>query len=475
MKKRLSFAILLALSGLCWNPATAWGPVGQLSVVATAVHVLSQDGSIPLLKLDRYVWEGARISADAEAAFFPNFGVDPVGTIEREMHLLQSVRSDRVDPYYAFRLGVLGKLVAQATAPLANGTPAYRKMYYADVDKHIERMQMRVSKRSIVDPPAYFATVIQAARSQQATIEKDYQSGGGFNGVARASLAIDASRSVDAVADVWYTILTSNAAFPTVSDSTLQNYTLGGLKYYLDQGKALEARDVYERAREMGILAMDLRKAIGDLYLDAKFYEQAMAEYEAVLKDAPGRRDVVLKVARYYEEVGRDALQAGRLEEARDAFAAALAADKLQAGAQRTLFEIESQIAARDKRLAEIVEAMAAGQRLENDADVHALNRNYAQAIELLRSAEAKYRTVSDEFLVQAKTTDSYLRNVATRMREYKNQLITNAQTLSGTGFERDARRIAGATPGVDEEALRTMLKIEFRSAVKQLEDKLKS
>ena len=96
----LAFATVI---GLC-APARAWGPVTQLSLVRAGTHLLSQDGSIPLVKLERYVREGAQVSDEGMMDLNPLFEIDAVGAIQREMFLLQAVRGERVDPYYAYRL-----------------------------------------------------------------------------------------------------------------------------------------------------------------------------------------------------------------------------------------------------------------------------------------------------------------------------------------------------------------------------------
>lgn len=470
IKRTSAFALGLAM--LC-SSAAAWGPTTELSVVTTAVQVLSQDGAIPLLKLDRYVWQGARISSDRQLEMFPNFTVDPISTIEREMDLLQSVKGSRVDPYYAFRLGVLGKLVSQVTAPLANASPVYRDLYFADVDKHIQRTKMRQSKRRHVDPQAYFARAIQAARAREVTIEKDYQSGIGYSGLARAALPEDASRSVAAVADVWYTILLGSLAYPSVSRNHIEHYTLDALAFYLENKKMAEANEVYERALKLGKLAPEFRERMGDLFIDAEEFERGMAEYLAVLETDPTRRDVSEKIGRYYTRVGRDALEEELLEQARRAFTAALKADMLQPDAQGELLKVQRLITERNGRLALAKQAIGEGNELETKAERAALNGDYAQAIGNLREAETLYRQVSDEFPAEFARARRSLGDVEPRMRALMTDLINNAQVLSGSGFSFDARRLAESVQGLEEQALRAMVQSEFQGAAKKLADTL--
>ena len=77
-------------------------------------------GKVAERKVRGLVEAGARVSNADQTRLYPNFEQDPIGAIESEIFLMQAVRGERIDPYYAFRLGLLGKLVAQSTAPLAN-------------------------------------------------------------------------------------------------------------------------------------------------------------------------------------------------------------------------------------------------------------------------------------------------------------------------------------------------------------------
>src|SRR5690606_33593746 len=133
-----------------------------------------------------------------------------------EMSLLQAVRSDRIDPYYAYRMGVLGKMVAQAVAPLADAPPNIKSAYYADVDGAIQGARLQNSQRKLVDPRPYFNGVIRDARSNAQTIILEYQAGDGFQGLAKNAVPGHASRAVAAVADVWHTIFATQVDYANV-------------------------------------------------------------------------------------------------------------------------------------------------------------------------------------------------------------------------------------------------------------------
>ncbi|MCH7960253.1 MAG: hypothetical protein IID08_08985 [Candidatus Hydrogenedentes bacterium] len=461
--------LVLGFSG----PAHAWGPSTQISIVTTSVHVLSQDRQIPLLRLELYVLEGARISETELKALYPNFDLNPIGTAEREIYLLQSVRGRRVDAYFAYRLGTLGKLVARLSAPMSSARPDLRQQYSRDTDLHIRGAEIKTSPRTLVDSQAYLTLLVHDATAQDDTIIVDYSSGMGFEGLARASLSIDVSRAVDAVADVWFTIFVSDVQAINVSVAHIRDYSLAALEYFLNHDKLTEADEMYGKVTSLGVMTSDLRKEIGDAYFDTGHFEDAMEHYRLVLEKEPGRRDVVVKIAGYYGILGEEAASEGRLEDARNAYAAALNADVLDMDAQRKLRKAGARLLARDQRLMDARVNILAARDKEVEAEGVALGRNFAEAISLLREAESRYASVNDEFPAEGRAAELGRKNVTLRIRELKGELIRNAQSLSGSGFTRDARHRLKHDDGLSEAALHSMLDNEFNTSIRALSDGL--
>ncbi len=459
----------LLCAGLC-PKADAWGPSTRSALVSSATRVLGRDPAFTLTRLQRYVGQGADLSPEDFDKQFPLFRIDPVGAIQREMVLLQSLRTDRIDPYYAFRLGALGRMVADATAPMTGAAnDALRDRYYADADKAIGRADLRMEARKVVDPRPYFNFVQAQASANNQTFKVEYQSGTGFAGLARATLPADASRSVNAVADVWYTLLTSRASGFDEPLAAKREYVLGAIGFYIKQGNLTEAEASYELAKQQNLLDTQMQKGVGDLFFDGKHYERAIAEYQKILLLEPGRRDVVERVAKYYEITGDDALEKEKLEAAREAFGKALEADSLHPDAQRKLLNVEAKIYARDERLAAQRTALEEAHGFEDRAEEAASRRDYAMAVSLLRNAEERYAKISDEFPLESKDAVSGRRTIQMRTKELKQELIDNSMSLSGSGTAFDARQLAGHTPDVSREALKEMLQSEYRQAIRAL------
>ena len=176
MQRFAVLALFTATAGMLSTDCFGWGPKTQGAIVSAGVHVLSQDRAIPLQRYMKYINEGASISDEEQARLFPGFNLDGVSVIEGEMYLLESVRGRRIDPYFAYRLGVLGKLVTQVVAPLSGSDPVYRQMYFDDVEKHIHQVKIRPHARRQADAQAYFAYAIRQARTQDEIIVVDYRS-----------------------------------------------------------------------------------------------------------------------------------------------------------------------------------------------------------------------------------------------------------------------------------------------------------
>jgi tetratricopeptide (TPR) repeat protein len=456
MKQFARYFLVLAVTLAIAGPAGAWGPRAQISIVDTAARVISQGGSIPLKNLGNQVRDGAALPSSDVQALIPLAQTDPIGAIENEMYLLQAIRGDRVDPYFAYRLGVLGQLVASVTAPLASRGPTYRNLYYADVENNIQKAVLRASQRRIVQADATLPVVQRSAAEHDSLIIRDYQSGLGYDGIASGALSSDASRSINAVADIWYTIFNSSVAVTNLSEERVRDYILDALRFYIRNGNDREADAVNDRLVRRFRQTPDLRKQVGDMYFESGRFDRAITEYKAILVEQPNRRDVVEKMAEYYILLGDDALDDKRLDDALEAYASAIEIDKLHPSAQQKRLKAEKLIAARDKRHEEAQQALTTARDLEAEADCEALRGNYSQGIDLLRQSIALYESVGVEFAREGQEARVALSSANIRMRKLRDEFMNDAQSLSGLGFAWDAGMQAKKTAvDLNKESLR--------------------
>jgi len=431
-----------------------------------ALNLLSEQRNLPLRERQREIREGAMISEDRLREEYPDLETEPVRTIESEMYLLQTAGRNGFDTYYAYRLGVIGKLVASIATPLREAPPMFRQRYYADVEAHIDRLAIKTGRRVQVEPRSYYTELLMRSSARDEMILKDYQEGVGFDGVAKTALLGDTGRTVDAIADAWFTLLTGGNVVATVSDEQLRRYALGAYAFYIQRGNLAEIEAAAERLAKLTTPTPDMQVKIGDYFYEAGLRERAMREYRAVLAVQPDRREVVQKIGAYYFEQGESALEDGQLEKALESFRTALDADPLHPQAEGRRLDTERRIQERDRRREEQLSALNMAAGLEAQAAQHALGGYYAAAIAQLLEANRAYEAVTSEFPDAYAKASRGLRDNANKIQEMRQGLMANAQQLSGAGFALDARALAVMRASdLDQQTLRGLAEKALRQA----------
>lgn len=472
MRTRICLAMILIL--VSSGPALAWGPKTQLAILNSASYLLSKEGNIPINRLTKELRAGAMASTTELKAAYPDLETNPVNAIESEMYLLQAVRGPKIDPYFVYRLGVLGQLVAEVSAPLRETNATYRNLYYADVEGHIEGVPLQGGARRPVDPRSYFSEISQEASQYDEAVEQEYKEGIGFSGFASARLQRDASRSVEAVADVWTAVLTSGSVAGGVSESQLRGFVLGAYDFYVRRGNSVEIEAAAGRLDSIVEQTADMKVAIGDMFYDAGMFEKAIAIYTNVLAIAPERREVVERIANYYVQQGETLLASERFEAALDAFTQALDTNPLHLSAESLRIQAESLIADRDGRQMSNQGALQRASDLETMAEQESLRGHYAEAIVLLRQAGDAYAEVSSEFPAEYQQRMRGENTIRMRLEELKGELIANAQIFSGSGYAADFLNVANTQGNeLEQEGLRTYLREAFQQEMSELQTEL--
>lgn len=453
--------VILGLSLML--PATAWGPKTQLAISTAAMHLVSKEGNLPLAKMGDSVRRGAMESQATMTRMYPDMFSGPVQAIESEMLLLKTMRGTRLDNYFAYRMGLLGKLVAQTTSPMATANPSYRNLYYTDVERTIESTELKNRARESVDPVAYFSRRINEANANNDVIQKDYENGVGIGGVAGSLVAEDTSRSVRAVADVWTTILTERAVAGNISDLKMREYALEAMKFYIARKNTAAMDAAEERYAGLVPTTAEYLIALGDAYFEAELNERAIGKYKDALAMDPGRRDVVGRIADYYVDKGNTDLENERLEAALEAYTAAVDANPLHNSAEGDRLHAAKLIKERDGRMEGNQTMLDRAEQLVAMAEQEALGGHSAEAIDLLREAESVYSEVSNEFPLEATLRDRGLSALRIRVQELKQNIMVNASNFSGTAYVQDVKRLVeNYGQGMDEAGLKAILQRNY-------------
>ncbi len=409
-----------------------WGPTSQISIVSNAIHLIDKELNASLKKLETDIKNGAGITDEYLYTLIPTAKTDPIRAIELEMNLLIAVKPKKIDPYYAFRLGILGKLVAQVTSPLQNADPTIRILYNSDVEKSIENVSLRVKSREKVNPPVYFAQLDRQILSRDKIFEQEYKSNIGFKGTASTTLPECVSISVNAVADVWFSILVPGKVVSSANEVTLRDYALQGGIFYAKRGNPEEIKNNTQKLNELISFTDEMYIQIGDILINSGIEELGVEYYKNALALNPNRKDISRKIADFYVAKGNNALEQKKLEDALELFKNAISADPLHPEAERLRLEAEQMIKERENRLAQTREALERAEKLQSTAEQEALVGRIAEAIVLLRQALATYDEVTEEFPLENQQKNKGVRIVNSRIQELKGKLLESAKNFSG-------------------------------------------
>ncbi len=452
-------------------PSYAWGPKAQLAISTTAMHLLSKEGNIPLTKMGESVRRGAGESQSTLMELYPDMLAGPIQAIEAEIVLLKATRGDTLDQYFAYRMGALGKLVAQTTAPMTTADSSFRNLYFTDVERAIESTSVSIRKGELVDPVDYFTRRIAEANVNNDIIQKEYEGGIGIAGVAGSLLSEDSSRSARAVADVWLTVLTGGGSSNAVSETKLRDYAKRAMVYYIARKNtaAMDAAEV--RYEKLVSPTAESLVAVGDAYFSAAYYERSVEKYQQALVMDPERREVVGKISDYYvAKAGRE-LDNEQLEAALESLQKAVDINPLHPSAEGERLAVAKLIEERNGRMAANQGHIERAEQLGSMAEEEAVRGHHAEAIDLIREAMNTYEEVTDEFPLEFNLRERGLNQLRLRVQAYKQEIVDNAEVFSGSGYIQDVRSLVETHGGgMDEAGLKTILERAFDMEIASLE-----
>jgi len=445
--------------------ANAWGPRATQAIARTAMHVVPPDVGAALRQYEEEVYAGAGISEEELLGRFPEYGFgDPILTVISEIELLRAAKAQGASPYLAYRVGVLGQLVADMnqpffTAPGSEEQRGVREQYEADAEVvPATGIGYEASKRRyLLDVRSYFEERGAYLQDAEALIASDYDSGTGFDGYARRSLSAHLTGAVNAVADVWFTMLGEPPVptEPAARAISLRNYYVDAIGFYLGRNEDDAAGEAHAFLSKAGLLEHDTLKRVADQYYDNGRYDRAIAMYRTVLQKEPRRADVLMRISDYYFTTGLALLAEKRYDEAERAFDEVLKNDMSRKDAREKKLEVTRLIEARRQRLEQARESVNAARRAIAAAASAEGDRKFAEAVRLYRQAGEEYAKVGDEFgeeHVEAVQAASRIEASVTRLiQEMVNEVrglqsvAVREQTreLVRKGSEQDLRNLA--------------------------------
>ena len=373
----LSISSVAFLLITLFQPAAfSWGPEAHRSIALSAYQILQYDlyeiaksGEVSYeMDLLRGAMDGRGI---VEESLSINDDKQAIDAIDYEVQLLRAVREHGVGSHFAYRLGTLSALVADVMHPFGIAyTPEQEKlkeMIDVDIEEAIYSQDVDITRRSndyITSAEKYVTKTRQFQLEDQVLIRDEYRRGINFRGYAGTAMGHYYERAVEAVVDIWYTIMspTVNPRAPKPSQRVVTWYFVNEVKYLLNVRQNIDyanrAYQVYEKVNP-GIIETHL--VLGDTYYDFGTHDSrvvGVAEWVKV-QQTPGihRKKALTRLSRHYIEEGDTFMAHSRspesmesdLSEALHSFKLAMQYDRTNAGAATKITETSVVILERKK------------------------------------------------------------------------------------------------------------------------------
>ncbi|MDZ4858110.1 MAG: hypothetical protein SGI88_03945 [Candidatus Hydrogenedentes bacterium] len=432
---KTKIAILAALACAFAAPhAHAWGPTAQSAIVGTAFQVISKGYADPFKTVD-INYERDVLAGAAAGRSVLNLGghldsdSDVMHAIGTEIQLLRDVRKrGSGGSYFAYRMGVLASMVSDVIFPLtfehdAQGAQL-RAQVERDIDKNLKSYQMRTKSphlEYIRNPVQYLSDRQSMFADARTILAADYSRGEGYNGYAKSSGATMLQSTVEAVADVWFTVMRPEGDSSDVKPSTksLTQYATEQVVYQLrDKKNMREAERAYRQFAALKSNSLAAYEIIGDAFyaFGPQGRDRAVQEWSnALALNGPERNRIMKKLAAHHLALGKAHLgEAPKPNAPRDAlpnalenFTKALEYDQSSEEAAKLINETQIQISERDQRLALAIATLSAAESVVKQAEVSAVDQQYAEAIAQYKKATTVFEQVGDEFKEQFDAADT--------------------------------------------------------------------
>jgi len=472
------FVLVVPTSNSC-----AWGPRATEGIARTTARVLPPDLGGAVRDYEDEIVAGATIAETELLKRFPHYRLeDPILTVDAEIDLLRAAAAQGLSPYLAYRMGVLGWFVATMNQPFfvvpdSRADTRLKRRYDADADAFAGDIPYKSAKRQyIVDVRAYFEERRGYLEDAEALIASDYDAGAGFKGYGKRSLDVHFSNAINAVADVWYTVLGEEAVSTRAATETisLREYYVDAIGFYLKRGDDERAGAAFAFLDSAGALDADTLKKAADEYYENARYARAVSMYRTVLEGSPRRTDVRKRISDYFFSEGLALLEQRRYQEAEIAFDEVLRNDMGRGDAREKKLEAARLLAERNERLALIQRRVEDASRSAGAAARAEAQRKFAEAVALYRNATNMYRQVSDEFEDEYLAASAAARQIEAKIQRLKEQLVEEVRALQYGAVKEQAREVIQSSSEQESRIFATRLvQDEHGDKVKSLSARL--
>jgi tetratricopeptide (TPR) repeat protein len=472
MKSRCITIALLTVfvSSLFVQDAHAWGTRAQRAIVGMAMQKIQDDFPDTFRPDDAsYLQDVLRGSVDGASGLSSDvpLGTDAetVAAVNSEIQLLRDARKLGPSSYFAYRMGVLSSLVANVMFPYGFAYTAeeidLRAQIIADIDTRVERdfrgALGSAKREAVLDAEDYFKRHRLFRDGNRGIIRSDYARGVGFNGLMKESSLAYFEQSVDAVADVWSTVLISGALpheLPT-SRPILAWYFVDEIGYLLGTRKNYyQADKAYANLDGLGAREADAYERVGDHYYGfgkSGGAERGVREWMiSYTMDGAVRPRIADKLHDHFIQRGTVFLDRGLekalaletdLPNALSAFEEALTYNPQSEALAVYIQETRIAIKERKERFDATISLIAKGQSVREEAKKTAdIDKNYGSAIRMFRLAVGFFEAVDNEFSNLETQASSALSQLNRDINGTVSEVLDEATDTMDGGRQAEAR-----------------------------------
>ncbi len=463
-KMKQAGLLMTAFAVMLMADAGAWGPRAKQTIAAMALQVIKDEysnvfrpGGVTGVNYEKDVLNGA---AEGYAILGPEIPLgddrQTVQAIGEQIQLLRDVRRYGPTSYFAFRMGVLASLVSDVMLPFGFAwSPTdgqIQQQVRRDIDANLDGYAFQPAKRRryyVRDVNEYFRANRAFYPGDKRIVAEDYLRGAGYAGFLTRGGPAYFERAVDAVADVWHTVLRmeGDPMHPPASPRSMTWYFVNEIAYLLNVKRNLAQADrVYENFVKVnpGIAAAYDR--IGDLYYA---YNTPEAKLRGVREwriayDMPGAERMVIarKLSTHFLNEGKTFLEhAARpgaedtdLPNALNAFQQALEFDRTNDETADLIHRTHVAINERNQRFQTTVNIIASAEKVQAEAEKARLAGDFGNAIGTYRQAITLYQAVSNEFKEQERVAKDGISRLRKSITDVINEVLDRASDAIDEG-----------------------------------------
>jgi hypothetical protein len=485
MRRKLGAALGVGVAAmLAIQDAGAWSESVRRAIASTAIQLIKREqpdafkattsiathstGATINVSYEEDVWAGAADGTKVLTSYALTSDEQAVLAVGSEIQLLRTVRQYGMGSYFAYRMGVLGALVSELVLPFSlDSSPEGMQLsaqINADVDAHFSGFRFSPDgdgRRYIRTTPEYFKEIRSFVGDDRRIIADDYARGKGYGGILSDAAEIYFGRSVEAVADAWYTVLREEpvGTYIPPSDKIIARYFVEELAYLLNvKHNMFQAEKTYLHFDKVNPGLYEDYERIGDLFYGfgtPEAQERGVREWKIAYEHpGPQRARSSSKLTAHYlsegEKYNEEAQKPGApetlLESALTSFKQALEYDRSNALAAQRINETTVSIQKKRERRQFQDSLLAQGTKIIQQAEKSALDGDFGAAIHTYNQAVTLFEAVSDEFADLEKAASDAIDQVKKGKRDVVNSVLQAAEEKIAEGDKMvDARDFENA------------------------------